>query len=105
MARYIAKNIVAANLASKCEVQLAYAIGYPEPVSVHIETFGTGTIAASTIEQAVTTVFDMTPAGIISTLDLKRPIYQTTATYGHFGREQFPWEQINKVNELQQVVS
>ena len=100
MARYIAKNIVAAGLAKKCEVQLAYAIGYPEPVSVHVTTFGTGTVADSAISTAVQAVFDMTPAGIIKTLDLRRPIYRKTAAYGHFGRAEFPWEQTDKAQEL-----
>ena len=90
MARYIAKNVVAAGLAERCEVQLAYAIGYPQPVSVHVTTFGTGTADDETIEAAIKRVFDMTPAGIIKTFDLKRPIYKQTATYGHFGREEFP---------------
>jgi S-adenosylmethionine synthetase len=105
MARYIAKNIVAAKIATKCEVQLAYAIGYPEPVSVHIDTFGTSSTSEKAIEQAVRAVFDMTPAGIINTLDLKRPIYQVTATYGHFGRNEFPWEKTNKIEELKQEIS
>lgn len=105
MARYIAKNIVAAGLAGKCEVQLAYAIGYPEPVSVHVTTFGTGTVADSAIERAIRSVFDMSPAGIIKTLDLRRPIYRATAAYGHFGRPEFPWEQTDKVKELKEAVA
>ncbi len=100
MARYIAKNIVAAGLAEKCEVQLAYAIGYPEPVSVHVTTFGTGKKDDEKIEAAIRSIFDMTPAGIITTFDLKRPIYKQTAVYGHFGRSEFPWEALNKVEEL-----
>jgi S-adenosylmethionine synthetase len=100
MARYIAKNIVAAGLASKCELQLSYAIGYPEPVSVHVTTFGTGTELDRTIEAAIKSVFDMTPAGIITVLNLRRPIYRATAAYGHFGRSEFPWEQTNKKEEL-----
>jgi len=104
MARYIAKNVVAAGLADKFEVQLAYAIGYPEPVSVHVNTFGTGKVKNVEIEKAIRKVFDMTPAGIIKTLDLKRPIYRNTATYGHFGREEFPWEKIDKVEELKKAV-
>lgn len=102
MARYIAKNIVAAGLAKKCEVQLAYAIGFPEPVSVHVTTFNTGTVADKAISQAVRAVFDMTPAGIITTLNLRRPIYRATAAYGHFGRPEFPWEQTDKVEELKE---
>lgn len=100
MARYIAKNVVAAGLAEKCEVQLAYAIGYPEPVSVHVTTFGTGKQDDEKIEEAIRATFDMTPAGIIKTFDLKRPIYKQTATYGHFGRSEFPWERLDKVEEL-----
>ena len=96
MARYIAKNVVAAGLADRFEVQLAYAIGYPEPVSVHATTFGTGKISDEKIEEAIKNEFDMTPAGIISHLDLKRPIYQNTAAYGHFGREEFSWEKTDK---------
>lgn len=100
MARYVAKNIVAAGFATKCEVQLSYAIGYPEPVSVLVDTFGTGTVSNDQLVAAVRKVFDLTPAGIIQTLDLKRPIYRETAAYGHFGRENFPWEQINKIDAL-----
>lgn len=100
MARYIAKNIVAAGLADKCELQLAYAIGYPEPISVHVTTFGTAKIDDEQIEKAIRKVFDMSPSGIIKTLDLKRPIYRKTATYGHFGRAEFPWEKTDKVKEL-----
>ena len=100
MARYVAKNVVAAGLADKCEVQLAYAIGYPEPVSVHVSTFGTGKYEDECIEGAIQKVFDMSPAGIIKTLDLKRPIYRATATYGHFGRAEFPWEKTDKVAQL-----
>lgn len=100
MARYVAKNIVAAELATKCEVQLSYAIGYPEPVSVLVDTFGTGTVSNTALVAAVRKVFDLTPAGIIQTLDLKRPIYKETAAYGHFGRDNFPWEQTNKIDAL-----
>lgn len=104
MARYIAKNIVAAGYANKCEIQLSYAIGYPEPVSVHVETFGTGNVDRHLLEKAVRTCFDLTPSGIIRQLDLLRPIYSPTATYGHFGRTEFPWEQINRVEELRKVL-
>lgn len=104
MARYIAKNIVAAKLAERAEVQLAYAIGVPFPVSVMVETFGTETVEVARIEGAVKTVFDCTPAGIARTLNLRRPIYQPTATYGHFGRGEFPWEQTDKAAELQAAV-
>jgi S-adenosylmethionine synthetase len=103
MARYIAKNIVAAKLANKCEIQLAYAIGFPQPVSVHVESFGTGKVNDARIEKAIRAVFDMSPAGIIKTLNLKRPIYRQTATYGHFGREdlKLPWEKTDRIKELQ----
>lgn len=104
MARYIAKNIVAADLADRCEVQLSYAIGYPEPVSVLVDTFGTGKVDGAKLVEAVRKVFKLTPQGIIDQLDLKRPIYKESAAYGHFGRPEFPWEQVNKVNELKQSV-
>src|SRR5690606_22302311 len=97
MARYIAKNIVAAELADQCEVQLAYAIGVAEPVSVHVDTFGTGKLDEARIAEAIREVFKLTPRGIIDSLDLRRPIYRATAAGGHFGREEFPWEQKNKV--------
>ncbi len=100
MARFIAKNVVAAGYANKCEVQLSYAIGYPEPVSIHVDTFGTGNVSHQLLEKAIRASFDLTPAGIISELDLLRPIYQPTATYGHFGRNEFPWESLHKVEEL-----
>jgi len=100
MTRYIAKNIVAAGLAERCEVQLAYAIGYAKPVSVFVDTFGTANTSEEKIIQAILDNFDMTPAGIIKTLDLKRPIYKETASYGHFGRDQFPWEKLDKVEDL-----
>jgi len=103
MARYIAKNIVAAGLADRCEIQIAYAIGYPEPVSVHVDTFGTGNDDRK-IERTIRKVFDMTPAGINKTLDLKRPIYRKTACYGHFGRPEFPWEKTDKTTALKKAV-
>ncbi len=104
MARYIAKNIVAADLAERAEVQLAYAIGVPFPVSIMIDTFGTGAVAESAIVDAVKEVFDCTPAGIIKTLDLKRPIYEATAAYGHFGRSEFSWEKTDKADALKKAV-
>ena len=100
MARYIAKNIVGAGYAKKCEVQLSYAIGYPDPVSVFIDTFGTGKLDHHLLESAIRQCFDLSPAGIIHELDLIRPIYKATSCYGHFGREEFPWEQLNKVEGL-----
>ena len=104
MARYVAKNIVAADLCERCEVEFAYAIGVPFPVSVMVETFGTGKIPEEKIEDAVEKVFDLSPAGIIESLDLKKPIYLDTSVYGHFGRDQFTWEQIDKAEELQKHV-
>jgi S-adenosylmethionine synthetase len=102
MARYVAKNIVAAGLADKCEVQLAYAIGVAEPVSVMINTFGTGKIPSDRIAQIAREEFDMRPRSIIETLDLLRPIYLKTAAYGHFGRElpEFTWERTDRVDSL-----
>ncbi len=104
MARYVAKNIVAAGLAERCEIQLAYAIGVPFPVSVMIDSFGTGTVDDEQISIAVQKVFDLSPAGIITSLDLCRPIYQATAAYGHFGRSQFPWEKTDKVEALKKAI-
>lgn len=105
MARYVAKNVVAAGLARRCEIQLAYAIGYADPVSVHVDTFGTGTVADQKIVKAVKAVFGLKPAEIIKTLKLLRPIYQATASYGHFGRttdlDAFTWERVDKVKALQ----
>ena len=104
MARYIAKNIVAARLAERCEVQLAYAIGVPFPVSIMIETFGTGKVAHDVLVQAVRDTFDCSPAGIIRTLDLKKPVYQATSVYGHFGRKEFSWERTDKAEALKNAV-
>ncbi len=104
MARYIAKNIVAADLADRAEVELAYAIGVPFPVSILVETFGTEKVERSKIEAAVKKIFDCTPAGIVKTLNLKQPIYRKTASYGHFGRKGFPWEMTDKVEELKKEV-
>lgn len=105
MSRYVAKNVVAAGLAERCEVQLAYAIGVPFPVSVMVETFGTGTVPEDRIAQAIEKTFDLTPQGIVQTLDLKRPIYLKTAAYGHFGRPDFPWEVTNKASDLAKACS
>ena len=102
-ARYAAKNVVAAGLAERCEIQLAYAIGVPFPISVMIDTFGTATVDERRIEGAITEIFDLTPAGIIKTFDLQRPIYRKTASYGHFGRSEFPWEKTDKAEELRKV--
>ena len=105
-ARYIAKNIVAAGLAKKVEVQLAYAIGVAHPVSVRIDTFGTGVVSESNLQEAVRQIFDLRPAGIIQMLDLKRPIYRQTAAYGHMGRTDIdlPWEKLDKVDALKATV-
>jgi S-adenosylmethionine synthetase len=110
--RWVAKNIVAAKLARRCEVQVAYAIGVRDPVSVMVDTYGTGVVPDMQLERAVREVFDLTPGGIIKALDLRRPIYSPTAAYGHFGRRPytvgrlrfFPWEEIGKVRELQRAV-
>ena len=104
MCRYIAKNLVAAKFADRCEVQLAYAIGVAEPVSLYVNTFGTNKIPENQIEELVRKNFDMKPSGIISELDLKRPIYKKTAAYGHFGRNEpeFTWEKTDKVEKLKQ---
>jgi S-adenosylmethionine synthetase len=100
MARYIAKNIVAAGLATKAEVQLAYAIGVAEPVSVNVNTFGTGTVPEDEIVELIRANFPLTPGGIIKHLNLRRPIYKATAAFGHFGRGGFPWEATDKVDAL-----
>ena len=99
-ARYVAKNIVAAGLADRCEIQLSYAIGVAEPTSIMIETFGTGKVANELLVSLVREFFDLRPYGLIKMLDLIQPIYRQTAAYGHFGREQFPWEKIDRSAEL-----
>ena len=103
-ARYVAKNIVAAKLADRCEIQLAYAIGVPFPVSVMVDTFGTGKVREDLIEKAVEKVFDLSPAGIVKALDLLKPIYQKTAAYGHFGRAEFSWEKTDKIEDLKKAI-
>ena len=100
MARYIAKNIVAAKLARRCELQVAYAIGVAKPVSVRVDTFGTGTVSDELLEKAVGEVFDLRPKAIIETLDLRRPIYRQTAKNGHFGNPDFPWEKTDRIDVL-----
>ncbi len=100
MARYVAKNIVASGLCEKCEVQIAYAIGIAKPVSLFVSTFGTGKVADERIEKVVADIFDLTPQGIIKTLDLQKPIYRETASYGHFGRDGFSWEKTDKAEAI-----
>lgn len=99
-ARHVAKNVVASGLASRCEVQLAYAIGVAQPVSINVDTFGTGKLSDDEIAKRVKTVFDLRPAAIIKRLNLRRPIFRATAAYGHFGRPEFPWEQLDYVDKL-----
>ncbi|MCB1756877.1 MAG: methionine adenosyltransferase [Gammaproteobacteria bacterium] len=103
--RYVAKNIVAAGLADKCEIQVSYAIGVARPTSISVETFGTGTVSDRRIEQIIVDVFDLRPFGIVKMLDLVRPIYKKTAAYGHFGREEpeFSWEKTDKVDDIRQA--
>ena len=105
-ARYVAKNIVAAGLADRCELQLAYAIGVAHPTSIQVETFGTGKLSDEKLVEIIRKHFDLRPAGIIEMLDLKRPIYRKTAAYGHFGREDqgFPWEKTDKAEELKKYL-
>jgi S-adenosylmethionine synthetase len=106
MARYIAKNIVGSGVCDQCEIQIAYAIGVAEPVSVSIDTFGTEKVEVEKIEKAVKENFDLKPAGIIKALDLKRPIYAKTAAYGHFGREEetFSWEKLDKIEIFRKLL-
>ena len=105
MARYIAKNLVAAGLCSRCEVQLAYAIGVAEPVSVYVDTFGTAQIDEEKISALVREVFPLKPAGIIEALDLLKPIYRKTAAFGHFGRDEFAWEKTDRVAALKRAIA
>jgi len=106
MARYIAKNIVASGIARRCQIQLSYAIGVAEPVSINCDTFGTSSVSEDIIVNKIKEVFRLTPKGIIETLDLKRPIYEQTAAYGHFGRDDIdlPWEKLDKVNEFKSLL-
>ena len=108
-ARHIAKNVVAAGVATKCEVQIAYAIGVAQPVAIYVDTFGTSQVPEEKISSAILEVFDLTPRGIITSLQLLKPIYRSTSTYGHFGREpgaqgQFSWEKLDKVAELKKLL-
>lgn len=104
MARYVAKNLVSAGVADKIEIELAYAIGLETPVSIHVNTYGTGMVSEERIVEAIQAIFDLTPGGIIRTLDLQRPIYRKTAAYGHFGRneEHFPWEKTDRTLEIRE---
>ncbi len=106
MARYIAKNIVAANLAERCQVELAYVIGEAKPASFHVNTFGTGKVSEEKLIKIIPQVFDLSPGGMIKQLNLLRPIFRKTACYGHFGREDedFTWEKIDKVEELKKYL-
>ena len=107
MGRWVAKNVVAAKLATKCEVQFAYAIGHPQPVSVHIDTFGTNCVDEEKIERAVKEVFSFKPADIVQQLDLLRPIYLKTTNYGHFGKDdpEITWERTEKADALRVAAS
>ena len=96
---------MAAGVAQRCEIQLAYAIGRARPIGLYVDTFGTSTLPEERIADAIREVFDLRPLGMIEDLDLLRPIYRETAAYGHFGREQFPWEAINRVDELQAALA
>ncbi len=104
-ARWVAKNVVAAGLAERCEVQLAYCIGHPDPVSIHCESYGTGKVSNTQITGAIREVFDLRPGGITTALDLLRPIYKKTAAYGHFGRNEpeFTWEKLDRVDALKKA--
>ncbi len=104
MARYICKNIVAAGLAKECELEVAYAIGVAKPVSLFVNTFGTGKLSDEEIAEMIGKEFDLRPYSIIKTLDLRRPIYKNTAAYGHFGRSEFPWEKLDKVDDLKKYL-
>jgi len=103
MCRWVAKNVVGAGLADVCELQVAYAIGYPNPTSIHVETFGTEKVSCETIVNAIKSTFSFKPAAIVKQLDLLRPIYRQSTNYGHFGKSHLPWEQLNKVDALRQA--
>ena len=105
-ARYVAKNLVAAGLADRCEIQLSYAIGVAVPTSINVDTFGTGKLSDEKLVEIVRDNFDLRPAGIIKMLDLRRPIYRPTAAYGHFGRNDLslPWEALDKVDALKKYL-
>ena len=104
MARYVCKNLVAAGVCDEAELELAYAIGVAHPVSVFIDTFGTGKLPDDKIAEIVKKAFDLRPAAIIDTLGLRRPIYSETAAYGHFGRDAFPWERTDRIADLKKYL-
>ena len=104
-ARWVAKNVVASGVASRCEIQLAYAIGRAQPIGLYVDTFGTSQVPEARISDAIREVFDLRPLGMIEDLDLLRPIYRETAAYGHFGREHFPWESTNRVDQLKAALA
>jgi S-adenosylmethionine synthetase len=104
-ARWVAKNVVKAKLATRCEVQLAYAIGVAEPVSIAVDTFGTGQLEEDVIARLIREQFDLTPTGIIKSLDLLKPVYRPTASYGHFGRKEFTWEQTDQADDLRKAAT
>ena len=104
-ARWVAKNVVAAGLAERCEVQVSYAIGIAKPLSIRVDTFGTGKLTDAELTDAVEHTFDLRPSAIIQQFQLRRPIYEKTAYHGHFGRDGFPWEETNKVKALQDAVA
>ena len=104
-ARWVAKNVVAADLADRCEVQVAYAIGIAEPVSIRVDTFGTGKVGEETLVDAIRKVFDLRPTNIIGDLKLRRPVFLKTAAYGHFGRDDFAWESTDRVDALKAQVA
>ena len=101
----MAKNVVAAGIAQRCEIQLAYAIGRARPIGLYVDTFGTTSVPEDRIADAIREVFDLRPLGMIEDLDLLRPIYRETAAYGHFGRDQFPWEATNRVEQLKAALA
>ena len=102
--RWVAKNIVAAGLSDSCELEVAYAIGYPYPTSIHVDTFGTNNIDEAKIVSAIESVFDFKPASIIEQLDLLQPIYRESTHYGHFGKDNLPWEALSKVDALKEFL-
>ena len=104
-ARWVAKNVVAADIAQRCEIQLAYAIGRARPIGLYVDTFGTARVPEERIADAIREVFDLRPLGMIEDLDLLRPIYRETAAYGHFGRDQFPWEETNRIEQLKAALA